>query len=158
MKKVLSGFALALSLTVMVSTGAQASGTTQSAAGCGLGSMIFDQSTGLLYSMLALTTNVITIPFQTISMTFGIGNCPAGASVRGRIASFIEFNKPELAIEVAQGKGDHLDALVEMFGVKESNRSAAIMALKSKQIAIFSMQSTSAIQDEMEKTLQAYVS
>jgi hypothetical protein len=91
-------------------------------------------------------------------MTFGILNCPAGASVRGKIANFIEFNKPELAVEVAQGKGERLDALVEMFGVKEANRSAAIAALKSNQIAIFGHQTSEAIQDEMGKTLQAYVS
>jgi hypothetical protein len=156
MKKILSGFALAMSLTVMVSTNAQAGGTTQSAAGCGLGTMIFDQTSGLLYSLFAMTTNTTTL--NTVSMTFGILNCPAGASVRGKIANFIEFNKPELAVEVAQGKGERLDALVEMFGVKEANRSAAIAALKSNQIAIFGHQTSEAIQDEMGKTLQAYVS
>ena len=103
-----------------------------------------------------MTTNTTT--FNTVSMTFGILNCPAGASLRGRIASFIDFNKPILAVEVAQGKGDHLEALVEMFGVKESNRAAAISALKINQVAIFSRHSTETIQDEMEKTLQVFVS
>jgi hypothetical protein len=118
--------------------------------------MIFQNTNGLLWSLFALTTNTTT--FQTVSMTFGLLNCPPSASLRGRIASFIEFNKPELAIEVAQGKGDRLDVLVEMFGVKDSNRAAAISALKSNQVAIFSHQSTDAIQDEMGKALQAFVS
>jgi hypothetical protein len=139
----------------MVSTSAQAS-TTQDSVGCGIGTMIFQSTSGLLWSLFALTTNTTT--FNTVSMTFGLVNCPAGASLRGRIASFIEFNKPELAVEIAQGKGDHLDALVEMFGVKESNRVAAISALKSNQIKIFSHQATDAIQEELDKTLQVFVS
>jgi len=155
MKKTLSGLAFVLSLTVLSSTSAQAS-STQDAVGCGIGTMIFQNSTGLLYNLFAMTTNTTTL--NTVSMTLGILNCPTSASLRGKIASFIEFNKPELAIEVAQGKGERLDALVEMFGVKEANRSAAIAALKSNQISIFSHQTSEAIQDEMGKTLQAYVS
>ena len=136
-------------------SGAQA-GTTQQSVGCGIGTMVFDGSTGLLYSLLAMTTNTST--FNTVSMTLGLGNCPSGASLRGRIASFIEFNKPQLAMEVAQGKGERLAALVEMYGVKETDRTAAIAALKSNQIAIFSHQSSDAIEGEMNKTLQVYLS
>jgi hypothetical protein len=155
MKKALSSIALALSLTAMATGNAQA-GATQSSVGCGVGTMIFDGSTGLLYSLFAMTTNTTT--FNTVSMTFGLVNCPAGASVRGRIASFIEFNKPQLATEVAQGKGDRLAALVALYGVKETQQQAAIAALKSNQIAIFSQASTEAIQNEMDKTLQTYLS
>jgi hypothetical protein len=155
MKKIFTSVAFSLFLTVTVSSSAHAS-ATQDSVGCGIGTMIFQNTNGLLWSLFALTTNSTT--FNTVSMTFGLVNCPAGASVRGRIASFIEFNKPELAIEIAQGKGDHLAALVEMFGVKEANRVAAITALKSNQITIFSHQSADAIQEEMDKTLQGFVS
>jgi hypothetical protein len=154
MKKALSRIAFAASLTVLSASGAQAS-TTQQAVGCGIGTWVFQNSTGLLYSLLAMTTNSTTL--NTVSMTLGIGNCPSGASITGKIASFIEFNKPQLAVEVAQGKGERLAALVEMFGVKEANRPAAMAALKSNQVAIFSHESSVAIQDEMSKTLQAYV-
>ena len=155
MKKTFSKIAFALSLIVMVSSNANAS-STQDSVGCGIGTAIFQSSNGLIWSLLAMTTNTTT--FNTVSMTFGLINCPSSASLRGRIASFIDFNKPVLAVEVAQGKGDHLEALVEMFGVKEANRAAAIMALKTNQVAIFSRRSTEAIQDEMDKTLQVFVS
>ena len=155
MRNTLTKIAFALSLTVMATTNASAS-TTQDSVGCGIGTAIFQNSSGLIWSLLAMTTNTTT--FNTVSMTFGILNCPANASVRGRIASFIDFNKPVLAVEVAQGKGDHLEALVEMYGVKESSHAAAISALKTNQVAIFSRRSTEAIQDEMDKALQAYVS
>ena len=110
----------------------------------------------MIFNLLATTTNGIL--FGTISQTFGILNCPADASVTGKIASFIEFNKQQLAVEVAQGQGDHLAALVEMYGVKQADRQAAIASLKTNQVAIFSQQSTSSIQGEMNKALQAFVS
>ena len=155
MKKALSKAALALSLTVLASTGVHAS-TTQEAAGCGVGTLVFKDSHGLVYNLLATTTNGML--FGTVSQIFGLLNCPADASVSGKIASFIDFNKQQLAVEVAQGKGDRLAALVEMFGVKQSDRQAAISALKANQVAIFSHNSTAAIQDAMGKTLQVYVS
>jgi hypothetical protein len=155
MKKTLSKVVFALSLTVMASSGAYAS-STQDAAGCGVGTTIFKDQHGLIYNLLASTTN--STLFGTVSQTFGILGCPTDASVTGKIASFIEFNKQQLAVEVAQGQGDHLAALVEMYGVKQADRQAAIAALKSNQVAIFSQQSTSAIQGEMNKTLQSFVS
>jgi hypothetical protein len=155
MKKALSKAVFALSLTLMASSGAYAS-STQDAAGCGVGTMIFKDQHGLIYNLLATTTNGFL--FGTISQTFGIVNCPSDASVSGKIASFIDFNKQQLAIEVAQGKGEHLAALVEMYGVKQADRQAAIAVLKANQVAIFSQQSTSAIQGEMNKALQAFVS
>ncbi len=150
MKKTL----LALSLT-LAAAGAQAS-STQDAAGCGVGTLVFKDSHGLVYNLLATTTNGML--FGTVSQTLGIVNCPSDASVNGKIASFIEFNKQQLAVEVSQGQGDRLAALVEMFGVKESDRASAVGALKANQVAIFSAGSAAAIQTEMSKTLQAYVS
>lgn len=155
MKKTLSKVAFALSITVFAASGAQAS-STQDAAGCGVGSTIFKDQHGLVYNLLATTTNGML--FGTVSQTFGLMNCPADTSVSGKIASFIDFNRQQLAVEVAQGQGERLAALVEMFGVKQSDRPAAILALKANQVAIFSQQSTAAIQQEMGKTLQAFVS
>jgi hypothetical protein len=154
MKKTVSKVVLAFAFSVLAA-GAQAS-STQDAAGCGVGTMVFKDKHGLVYNLLATTTNGML--FGTVSQTFGMLNCPADASFNGKIASFIEFNKPQLAMEVAQGKGERLAALVEMYGVQEANQPAAIAALKANQVAIFSQTSSMAIQAEMTKTLQAYVS
>lgn len=155
MRKTLLRIVLAVSLTLAAMGNAQA-GTTQSSVGCGVGTMIFNGSTGLLYSLFAMTTNTTT--FNTVSMTFGLVNCPAGASVRGRIASFIDFNKPQLATEVAQGKGERLQALVALYGVKPADQQVAIAALKTNQTLIFSHSDTEMIQNEMDRTLQRYIS
>lgn len=155
MKKALSKAVFALSLTVLAASAAHAS-STQDAAGCGVGTAIFKDKHGLVYNLLATTTNGSF--FGTVSQTFGLLNCPADSSVKGQIASFIEFNKQQLAVEVAQGKGERVAALVEMYGVKQSDRQAAISALKANQVAIFSLQSTAAMQSEMDKTLHAYIS
>jgi hypothetical protein len=146
--------AFALSFTAFVSTTAHAG--VQEAAGCGVGTEVFKGKQGLLYNLLATTTNGLL--FGTVSQTFGLINCPKDATITTKIASFIEFNKPQLAVEVAQGKGDRLAAIVEMYGVKEADRQVAITALKANQVAIFSQTSTASIQAEMGKTLQAFVS
>jgi hypothetical protein len=154
MKHAMKKTLLALSLT-LAAAGAHAS-STQDAAGCGVGTEIFKDKHGLVYNLLATTTNGML--FGTVSQALGILNCPRDASINGKIASFIEFNKQQLAVEVSQGQGDHLAALVEMFGVKEANRASATSALKANQVAIFGTGSTAAMQAEMSKTLQAFVS
>lgn len=154
MKKSLAKVAFALTFTALASTAAHAG--VQEAAGCGVGTMIFKDKQGLVYNLMATTTNGFL--FGTVSQTFGLVNCPKDTTISGKIASFIDFNKPQLAVEVAQGKGEHLAAIVEMYGVKEANRQAAISALKANQVAIFGQKSTSAIQAEMAATLQSFVS
>jgi hypothetical protein len=153
MKKV--ALVLALGMATM-SVNANAVSITQEGVGCGIGTMVFKDKTGLVYSILASTTNGLT--FNSISLTFGLINCPQGTSINGKIASFIDYNKQQLAVETAQGQGEHLAAIVDMYGVKEANRAAAISALKANQVAIFSSESTAEIQSAMDKTLQAFVS
>lgn len=154
MKHAMKKTLLALSLTV-AAAGAQAS-TTQDAAGCGIGTMIFKDKVGLVYSVLAGTTNGYLS--GSISMTLGILNCPESASIKGKIATFIDFNKQQLAVETAQGQGEHLAALVDMYGVKEADRAAATSALKANQASIFSGATTAEVQAAVAQTLQAFVS
>lgn len=149
LKKVL----VALSL-VAVSSTSFAANTTQMAAGCGVGTLVFQDKQGLVYSLLAGTTNGLA--FGTISMTFGLLNCPAEASVKGKIASFIDYNKQQLAMEVAQGRGERLDALVEMYGV--ADHQAAVDALKANHASIFSQTSGVAMEEQMEKALNISLS
>ena len=59
MKKIITNVVLSFFLTVMVSTTAHAS-TTQDSVGCGIGTMIFQSTNGLIWSLFALTTNTTT--------------------------------------------------------------------------------------------------
>lgn len=149
LKKVLFAFIL----TAITST-SYAKDTTQMAAGCGVGTMIFQDKTGLMYSLFAGTTNGLT--FSSVSMTFGLVNCPSEASIKGKIASFIEFNKQQLAMETSQGRGEHLAALVEMYGV--ADQQAAMSSLKANHAEIFSQMSAEAIEAQMEKILNINLS
>lgn len=149
LKKVLS----AIILTAITST-SYAKDTTQMAAGCGVGTMIFQDKAGLIYSLFAGTTNGLT--FSSISMTFGLVNCPAESSIKGKIASFIDYNKQQLAVEISQGRGERLAALVEMFGV--ANQQAAMSSLKANHTEIFSQMSAEAIEAQMEKVLNIRLS
>lgn len=148
MKLSLKKILFAVSLTAITST-SYAANTTQMAAGCGVGTMIFQDKTGLLYSLFAGTTNGLT--FSSISMTFGLVNCPAEASVKGKISSYIDYNKQQLAMEVAQGRGERLAALIEMYGV--TDQQAAVSALKANHAEIFGRASAAEIEAQMEKVL-----
>ncbi|MDX8386728.1 MAG: DUF3015 family protein [Gallionella sp.] len=140
---------LALSLAALTSTSYAAS-STQTVAGCGLGSTIFKDQTGLVYNVFAGTTNFFAL--GSVSMTFGLLNCPKDVSIKGKVASFIDYNRQQLAMEVAQGRGERLEALVEMYGV--SDQQAAISALKANHTEIFSQTSTADIAAQMEKALK----
>lgn len=153
MKHAIKKILFAISLTAVTSA-SYAGNTTQMAAGCGVGSMIFQDKTGLLYSLFAGTTNSLT--FSTISMTFGLVNCPAEASVQGKIASFIDYNKQQLAVEMAQGRGEHLAALIEMYGV--TDQQAAANSLKANHTEIFSQQSAEAIESKIARVLNVNLS
>ena len=74
----------------------------------------------------------------------------------GKIASFIDDNKQQLAMEVAQGRGERLSALIEMYGV--SDQQAAASALKASHTEIFSQASTAEIAVQMEKALKINLS
>jgi len=155
MKHAMKKTMLALSLTVAAASAS--AGTTQDAAGCGVGTMIFKDKSGLVYGLMAATTNG-SFTNGLISQTFGLLNCPESTSIKGKIATFIDFNKQQLAVETAQGQGEHLAALVDMYGVKEADRAAATSALKANQATIFSGSSTAEIQAAVTQTLQAFVS
>ena len=74
----------------------------------------------------------------------------------GKIASFIDDNKQQLAMEVAQGRGERLSALIEMYGV--SDQQAAASALKANHTEIFSQASAADIEAKMEKALNINLS
>ncbi len=143
----------AVTLTAFAST-SYAANSTQMASGCGVGSTIFKDKTGFVYNVLAGTTNGLT--FSTISMTFGLLNCPKDSSIMGKIASFIDDNKQQLVMEVAQGRGERLATVIEMYGV--ADQQAAISALKANHTEIFSQTSANDIAAQMEKALSINVS
>ena len=94
-------------------------------AGCGLFSrLIKDKSRGaqLGVSVLRLVPYIGSLDSQTSGITSGTSNCVAYRSDLNAVEKkvYITINLASLSKESAQGSGQHIDALAEIFGCPHS--------------------------------------
>lgn len=109
-------FLLTLALSGAMASGAFAAANSNT--GCGLGSLLIDKQ-GLLWNVLQATTNA-TLFNQSFGITSGTLGCKSGAiAMDSRTQEFVASNMDALSAEIAQGKGEHLDTLVELLEVSD---------------------------------------
>jgi len=91
--------------------------------GCGLGTMIMKGNEGLLFQVLAVTTNG-TFGNQTFGITSGTLECdkPARFASNERINSYVADNMDNLANDIAKGHGEYLNTLAVLMEVPEGSR------------------------------------
>ncbi len=107
MKKVFMSVALSASLV----SGAFAAANSNT--GCGLGSYLIDKQ-GLIWNLFQITTNG-----STGTQTFGITS--GKIAMDSRTQEFVAANMDALSQEIAQGRGEHLDTLVELLNVADKD-------------------------------------
>lgn len=95
--------------------------------GCGVGTMVMEGQEGLPAKLIGSCINGLT--FQSISITFGLVNCKSGGKVTAdnsevRVRHFASQNFDRLSVEMAQGGGEHLDALAGLLDVSADQRGA----------------------------------
>lgn len=103
------------------------------AAGCGLGSILFEGKNDKVSQILAATTNG-TSGNQTFGITTGTLNCDTGR-LRISRTTFIEANKFALANDIARGEGETLAAVSSLYGC--SNVSTVSGEMKANYGQIF---------------------
>ncbi|MCX2717390.1 DUF3015 family protein [Helicobacter sp. MIT 21-1697] len=114
MKKVFISVALSASLV----SGAFAAANSNT--GCGLGSYLIDKQ-GILWNLFQVTTNH-TSGTQTFGITSGTSGCKSGkVAMDSRTQEFVAANMDALSQEIAQGRGEHLDTLVELLNVADKD-------------------------------------
>jgi hypothetical protein len=120
MKKIL----LALVLIGFLAIPATGFSANQKNTGCGLGSMVMQGNDGLLFQVLAVTTNG-TFGNQTFGISSGTLNCdkPAKFASRERINNYISDNMDNLATDISRGNGEYLNTLAVLMEVPEGSRS-----------------------------------
>jgi Protein of unknown function (DUF3015) len=142
---------LALAYTAGASTAlAEPYGT----AGCGLGSIVFGNSTGIV-QIFAATTNG-TFATQTFGITSGTSNCvDTGPSLRSAKA-FIEANRETVAKDAARGSGETISSISTLAGCQ--NVAAVGSTLQREFKAIFPNEQASDLQvsDALVHALQAH--
>lgn len=91
--------------------------------GCGWGTMIFKGQSGLFAHTLAATTNGTSYN-QWFGLTSGTGGCDATVVVSNEYQRkiFVASNMDSLSQDMAQGRGDHLDALASLLSISEADK------------------------------------
>jgi hypothetical protein len=122
------------------------------AAGCGLGSMVFNKQPGI-YQVLAATTNA-TFWSQTFGITTGTSNCGPGMIAQGT-RNFVEANREALAKDMSRGQGETIGALTWMAGCGNSQAVGAALQQRYSTIIPSEKASSQEIADKLLETLKA---
>lgn len=109
--------------SVMMAASASAA-TIREQCGCGLGSLALgDQESSMVLACVAAVLNGIS-GNQTFGITSGTLDCePASGFVsRKEVEQFVSNNMDHLAMDMAQGRGETLDALADLMQVAGNDR------------------------------------
>lgn len=137
---------LSLAGGLVLGSVALASAGSYGAAGCGLGSLIFKDQPGVV-QIFAATTNG-TFGNQTFGITSGTLNCGSGLIKveNSKATEFAAANMDNLARDIAQGKGESLDALAELMNVPAAQQAAFNVKLQQNFAKIFPSDKVAAAQ------------
>lgn len=104
-------------------------------AGCGLGSIVFGDSPGII-QVFAATTNG-TFASQTFGITSGTSNCAAGPSASLMQENFVAMNQSSLSRDAAAGEGEYLSAWSVLMGCEADGQADFFTAVKENHHRIF---------------------
>jgi hypothetical protein len=128
---------LALVGVMTLSATAQAAG--YGTAGCGLGSLVFQDQGGFV-QIFAATLNG-TAGSQTFGITSGTSNCGGGMG-SASATDYIESNRNALANDISRGQGETLAGLSQVMGCTDAK--AVGMTLQKNYRTIFPSQTVTA--------------
>jgi len=106
--------------------------------GCGLGTNLWKGESGLVPKVLGATTNG-TFGNQTFGITTGTLGCsPDGVvTASARLRMFAGANLDHLARDMAQGRGETLDAFATLMKVSDTDKPAFYAFTRSHFTALF---------------------
>lgn len=131
-------FVIGISIVLMMSSVAMAS--MKENCGCGLGSVVLENNKGdsLLIQLVATFLNGLC-GNQTFGISSGTLGCDKPASlVKNEIMDkYVADNMDNLAVDIASGGGESLDALSEIAGVSPEKKELVYAALQKNFDTIF---------------------
>ena len=137
MKKIL---VIAVAFSLMLVGSAFAAGQARQNVGCGLGTMLFKNNADnvVLFQAFQATTNV-TSGNQTFGITTGTSDCqqPKNFVSNEQAGEFMVANMDNLARDIAQGRGETLDAFADLMQVPAEKRPEFYAQLQSGFARIF---------------------
>lgn len=118
--------------TMVLGAGSLAEAGPYGTAGCGLGSIVFGNSPGIV-QIFAATTNG-TFATQTFGITSGTSNCVDGGGGGPTAAAFIQTNRVALSKEISRGNGETIANLSTLSGCTDANAVGAELQKNFKVI------------------------
>lgn len=133
MKKIL----VALSIAMIGSAGYAA--TIRDNCGCGIGTMALGENEATVISQIAATFLNGICGNQTFGITSGTLGCEPASSFAGnqKIQEFVTGNMDQLAMDIAIGQGQSLDALADLMSVPATERTDLYAKMQINFDAIF---------------------
>ena len=133
-------FIVAVVVASLVIAGVAFAGQAASNTGCGLGTMLFKNNAdnSVILQTFQATTNGI-YGNQTFGITTGTSECqqPKNFVSNQQLNEFMVANMDNLARDIAQGRGETLDAFAELLGVPAEKRPEFYSQLQSGFSRIF---------------------
>lgn len=105
------------------------------AAGCGLGSLVFGDSPGII-QVFAATTNGIA-GSQTFGITSGTSNCAGMGTASLMQETFVSMNQSSLSRDMAAGQGEYLTTLSVLMGCEAGSNEVFASTMKENHHKIF---------------------
>jgi hypothetical protein len=132
---------LALAIGILLGGTALAEDST----GCGLGTKLFEGKSGVVFQVMAVTTNG-SLGNQTFGISSGTSGCdPEGTIVySAAVQRFMGERIDYVASDMSQGGGENLDALAELIGVSDEDKAAFFELTKANFGRIFPTADTTA--------------
>jgi hypothetical protein len=140
MKKVI---VIAVAFSLMLVGSAFAAGQARTNTGCGLGTLIWQDRANdvVVLQTLQYTTNGTGnyVGATTFGITSGTSECqqPKNFASNQRQNEFLVANMDNLARDIAQGRGETLEAFAELLGVPSEKRPEFYAQLQSGFARIF---------------------
>jgi hypothetical protein len=130
MKKMMISAVAMATMTLGASSLAEAN--PYGTAGCGLGSIVFGNSPGIV-QIFAGTTNG-TFATQTFGITSGTSNCVDGGGGGPTAAAFIQTNRQALSKEISRGNGETIANLSTLSGCSDAGAVGVTLQKNFKSI------------------------
>ena len=130
---------VAVCMMVAASAAFAQTGKVADNCGCGLGRMALGDEDATISSQLAATFLNGICGNQTFGITSGTLDCaPATGVVKSdRVKEFIGANLDQLAMDIAVGEGDTLNALADLLDVPGADRADLYAKLQGQFDALF---------------------
>jgi len=155
MEAVVKKILVALSIAMIGSAGYAA--TIRDNCGCGIGTMALGDNEATVISQLAATFLNGICGNQTFGITSGTLECEPAARFAGskQVQEFVSGNMDQLAMDIAIGQGESLNALADLMSVPASDRADLYAKMQTNFDSIFTSHDLSS--EEFVKNLDKVV-